>query len=474
MAKALHCADPSLGLQVDAKKNASLPILLPHEVVYKLVADGETRLWEQGAMGQQALRQLLQMQDDHQCTAIALSVWMDGTPCNWDRSQSLETICFGFPGLGGANSSLRIPITVINKKHCVKWQTMDSILAVVAWSMQCMGAGFWPSKNHLGEAFGPQERQRTRMANTSLGYRAFLVEVKGDWALLADVFRFPSWRSKDGCCWLCNVKPSTLHDFSSTAPWRQTENRLSHWQVLSGILAKGQQVSPLFSSPGVTAQTFAIDWMHCGDLGVSADYLGNLFYHITGGRADACAELYLKIRSYYQKQPCTSKLDTLTPSMLRKNGKTSPKLRGKAAEIRYLVPFGAELAQEVFTDPSDSVGVTIRQAAQHLASAYSCLQRDVFNPQMLKESSTRFLLLCNSLASMFGPALWRIKPKHHLFAELCSMGCNPSMSWNYREEDFGGSMAAMSRRRGGVFSAGTAAQNVLNKFRAQHPLKLRT
>ena len=35
-------------------------------------------------------------------------------------------------------------------------------------------------------------------------------------------------------------------------------------------------------------------------------------------------------------------------------------------------------------------------------------------------------------------------------------------------------MAAMSRRRGGVFSAGTAAQNVLNKFRAQHPLKLRT
>ena len=169
-------------------------------------------------MGQQALRQLLQMQDDHQCTAIALSVWMDGTPCNWDRSQSLETICFGFPGLGGANSSLRIPITVINKKHGVKWQTMHSILAVVAWSMQCMGAGFWPSKNHLGDAFGPQERQRTRMANTSLGYRAFLVEVKGDWALLADVFRFPSWRSKDGCCWLCNVKPSTLHDFSSTAP----------------------------------------------------------------------------------------------------------------------------------------------------------------------------------------------------------------------------------------------------------------
>ena len=100
------------------------------------------------------------------------------------------------------------------QKHCVKWQTMDSILVVVAWSMQCMGAGFWPSKNHLGEAFGPQERQRTRMANTSLGYRAFLVEVKGDWALLADVFRFPSCRSKDGCCWLCNVKPSTLHDFS--------------------------------------------------------------------------------------------------------------------------------------------------------------------------------------------------------------------------------------------------------------------
>eukprot|EP00971_Amphidinium_carterae_P046157 908670-Amphidinium_carterae.1 len=44
---------------------------------------------------------------------------------------------------------------------------------------------------------------------------------------------------------------------------------------------------------------------------------------------------------------------------------------------------------------------------------------------------------------------YTVPPKLHLFLELAREGVRPSMSWTYRDEDFGGCMAALARRRGG-------------------------
>ena len=51
------------------------------------------------------------------------------------------------------------------------------------------------------------------------------------------------------------------------------------------------------------------------------------------------------------------------------------------------------------------------------------------------------------------PTAWRVKPKLHMFLELCSEGSHPAKFWNYRDEDWGGSVARMARGRGGELHA---------------------
>ena len=60
---------------------------------------------------------------------------------------------------------------------------------------------------------------------------------------------------------------------------------------------------------------------------------------------------------------------------------------------------------------------------------------------------------------------WRIKPKLHLFLHICSDNSLPRLTWTYRDEDFGGSVARMARRRGGCLRCGSTSSAVLTKFK---------
>ena len=63
-----------------------------------------------------------------------------------------------------------------------------------------------------------------------------------------------------------------------------------------------------------------------------------------------------------------------------------------------------------------------------------------------------------------------MKPKLHLLLELGLEGSNPSSSWTYRDEDFGGSMAHLSRRRGGLLKPLPTSSNLLRRFAIRHRL----
>ena len=68
---------------------------------------------------------------------------------------------------------------------------------------------------------------------------------------------------------------------------------------------------------------------------------------------------------------------------------------------------------------------------------------------------------------------WRVKPKMHLFQELCLEDSNPADQWTYRDEDFGGYLAGISRSRGGKATVCSVNTNVLDKFRSKFSPKLR-
>ena len=141
--------------------------------------------------------------------------------------------------------------------------------------------------------------------------------------------------------------------------------------------------------------------------------------------------------------------------MLRKTDKktnkvSAPKLRASAGETRSLIPWSLEIA-EALLDKSNTFENTIFQATLQMNACYSLLSRDLWNPQELAIAGQRFLLLYVSLCDSDPEGMfWRFKPKHHLFQELCEFDeCCPSQNWTYRGEDMGGTVAAISRRRGG-------------------------
>lgn len=348
-------------------------------------------------------------------------------------------------------------------------------MQVVAWSFECAATGTFPSCRHDGQPWEKTDAKRKRLACTPLGYKAVLAEVRADWAFMAQVFKFPSHNTKAGCCWRCSVTPETMRDFSLTAAWRQ--QRLSHWGLLSRWQEWGIEPSPLFSCPYLESSCFGVDWLHAVDQGVAADFLGNLFHHClpllpgANKKAKVCA-LFVRIQEFYRQNPsCSSRYSDLTLLMI-KQPKKGPKLRGRAAEVRGLIPFGLALATELLTG-SDSTSVTIKNAAQQLMGAYSCLSTASFSPEAFQTNVRQFLLLyCALETNSLNPQLWRCKPKFHLFAELALAGNCPSLQWTYRDEDFGGTAAKVSRRRGGKNSVKSTGVSFLTKFLGKNKLPI--
>ena len=64
---------------------------------------------------------------------------------------------------------------------------------------------------------------------------------------------------------------------------------------------------------------------------------------------------------------------------------------------------------------------------------------------------------------------FRIKPKLHLFLHITSDNSLPRLIWTYRDEDFGGSVARMARRRGGLLKCGPCSGTCLSKFKISNP-----
>jgi hypothetical protein len=465
------------------EKLVNLPFLLPHEIAHAfLKSNVKEELLQTSGMSQTALEHLQKMKSKFNAeSALAFGLWVDGAPCNWDRTESLECFSISFPGLDGVNKNLRIPLCVISRRFVIKDTTFDDILAIISWSFVHLSQGVFPPRRHDGASFEARgDRKRQGLAGAAIGASGFLCEMRGDWKMLSEVLKVPQWNVKSGCCFKCNVKVDGIRAFSKGAEWRKPHNRLDHWGFVQRLLNEGLPISPLFSCPGFTVDCVAMDWLHCVDLGVCADFLGNLFWmllpHQDGANnKERVATLFLKIQDYYKVNNVDSRLNSLTELMIRKSSSASPKLRASAAEARALVGFAVQEARASL-DPEDPVQEAAIQAAVRLAACYENLSRDSFSQQQLEEESTAFCLLYGALeanAVAQDLSLWRVKPKFHVFQELCLLPNVPSTNWTYRDEDFGGYLAAASRRRGGKNTASSTCESVLHRFRAKYKPEIR-
>jgi hypothetical protein len=349
---------------------------------------------------------------------------------------------------------------------------MDDILHIITWSLRCLASGYMPSARHDGAAWTSADFKRHKFAGRFLGVQGVLAEIRGDWLMFKSTLRLPAHNEVAGCCWRCAATPPGIRDCGLAAAWRQ--QALSHWDLCQRVLSQGLTLSPLFAAPAFRSSCILLDWLHCVDLGVAADFLGNLFWlchsKLPGNsREEQNKALWALILDYYKIRKPDSMYDGWTLKMVRKTGTCPPKLRGRAGEVRGLVPFGLALAEELLQD-ADPVEATVKQMARLLAECYNSLAAASFDPEKLAEHSRRFCLLWVGMEARQPGLLWHIKPKLHLFQHLCESGSRPSSCWTYRDEDFGGSMARLGRRRGGKNTPQSTAKAVLLRFFAKHKL----
>ena len=71
-----------------------------------------------------------------------------------------------------------------------------------------------------------------------------------------------------------------IRDVGEDAPWRRRPSTRKN--LLNFMLDKvdSYNISPFMSLPGISANSFAINWLHTADLGVGADFLGNVIYFL--------------------------------------------------------------------------------------------------------------------------------------------------------------------------------------------------
>ena len=249
-------------------------------------------------------------------------------------------------------------------------------------------------------------------------------------------------------------------------------------ELLQRQWERGQLPSPIFGVFGVFTYLFKIDWLHCADQGVGPDFLGNLFDYLVrhkmpGANEEArCHALGAKVMAYYDDNGTLDRLKNFLPKTYKSLKQTTrpPKLKGSAATCRALVPFGYLIALEYLSD-ADPVEAAMKQAAYHLKNCYDSLSdsNKDFSHEALYESSKNFALQYQALYEVFGRnVLWRPMPKMHMFLELCSMRTEPQKFWNYRDEDFGGSVAKQSRMRGRWKKLSAYAKHALDLFRIKN------
>jgi hypothetical protein len=242
-----------------------------------------------------------------------------------------------------------------------------------------------------------------------------------------------------------------------------------------------ENICPLLGCPGFEDEFIIIGFLHCHDLGVTQDVLGNIFWEAVNWlglpgntQVQRCKELWGMCLDYYKQHriPKEDQIQSLYINQFRKD-KQAPKLRAKGKQTKYLVGFGLDLAKQLDlkwnTWHSKQVVVLIQSLnniyididnhwdaqrcadwSMQVASCYEALEKEATNCQP--------------------NTAWRIKPKMHMMQELHEYQSflvgNPKNHMEYKDESFCGEIASLATRRGGANTHASNALTVMSRYRA--------
>ena len=487
------------------------------------------------------LEHLLFCESEAGCNLLGVGLWGDGAPTQWDRSESIDVLSVSFPGIGGFENLRIPLVALPHSRVCSEtWEDVFSIikwsleiLASGRWPTARHDGSAWHSSDNCRKTARKilrgalvEVRQDWKFASEVFGFPAHNTGDGCCWACKCTPRQVYVWGTDIHTCalfrssvdtpppavtiflqtytqyiiciihnaWSLLCMPGALHtprhicflqcicmpcsqvrEVTSEARWRN--EGLSNAECLLKIMQRKGRLNPILTAPWVKTRIFRMDWLHIGDLGVAADFVGNFLHEVLDrfpgdNKKEKCASLYSEMEAYYNENNVQDRYDCMLPTFFE--GKDKPyKLRGSAAKIRALVPFIWQLAQEIL-DVRVPKEAAMRQAALHLNEVYSALSSEHADPcTAMREHGIKFAIQYVALHDLLNSdddKAWRLKPKLHLFLHVTSDRSLPRLYWTYRDEDFGGSVARMARRRGGVLCCRGTSLQVLNRFKIGNPV----
>ena len=453
-----------------------LPVLLPHEMIDCIVnraRPDDLQLWQATDEFKESMREFCDRFSCDPDDAYPIGLHGDGVPFKAKMEDSLEQLSWSF---ASDPTSQRILFATIPKSFVVEG-TFDDLFDVFSASMHISAAKVWPNIRLDGKDWLQSDLWRSKQAGCALAASAVLLQIRGDWMFYKQMFNLPSWSAQRICWKCCACKDETACNFknpSASAAWRQ--RRLTQQEFFDQLVASGLKVNALFTCPCTELRHVQIDWLHTMDLGVSQVFLGNLMFEamnmLEGSTQQSrVSKLWLILSSWYSRVQPPSKFQKLTLEMAKQSGK-GPKLRSKAGECRYLIPFGFELAA---TFQHESLHwQTVFEAMSHLQAMYEKIDAEPYPAHEVAAHCHQFSLLYSALsaeAQQTGNILaWIIKPKFHLMIELLEYDCamhmqSPRRFWTYLDESWGGELAKIAVRKGGTKTPFAVAESVIQRYR---------
>ena len=226
--------------------------------------------------------------------------------------------------------------------------TMVHFWKVLSWSFFWLQQGKWPTADWHGNTY-PVDSVEGQKAGKHLadGYYATLWSVIGDLDYLSKTLGLPRSTSHNPCC-LCKCTLNgelSWKNNSTDAPWLG-----AMWTPLEWIAWDQKAKCELFSIPGVSSQTVALDWMRNKYLGIDQYQYGSVLYVLCymvllDQPKQNLATCWAHIKEFYRSHKTSNRYQSISKlSMFVRKGGTI-KLRGKAGELRGLGPALLDLWQ---------------------------------------------------------------------------------------------------------------------------------
>ncbi|CAE7788811.1 unnamed protein product [Symbiodinium necroappetens] len=328
--------------------------------------------------------------------------------------------------------------------------TAHRFFEILRWSFRIIWSGTWPSHDYNGRKYKPGSEEAKKAGKPLAdGWYGILFSFCGDLDYYHSLLDLPNSRTASGPCTLCRTTkygPLSWQDYRSTAGWRTTCHTPASWSAQDD-----KSSCPLFGLPFVTGVNVCYDWLHCKYVGSDQYMYGALLrllcFHVLADTAEKNMQAFWSRLKYEYKRhgtPIQFRYLNTIKMFLKKTGVA--KLRGKAAEIKYLAaPFSA--VWEHFKNPHLSLHADIS-----LLLKLNKLIEDILIERKgevsLGEDATRFEEALNAFLSLqskvasclqeaSGENMMAITEKAHFLqhSAMLSKYLSPRLVWVFGGED---------------------------------------